>query len=522
MPNLPRLSTLVINFIMAISLAAVWIAFAPVNIGGQTSYVMVNGNSMEPGFHRGDLAIVKAAPVYNVGDIVTYHDAQMNANVIHRIIGTDGDRYVLKGDNNSWIDSYHPTQDEIVGKLWIHAPKLADAMLWLRLPVNMALTTVLLGGFLMVSTMKQSKQRGKGKTKPAANSTEWFEMALYALGFIALVFLGLSIFAFTRPVMRTADKIKYQQIGVFFYSAAAPSGIYDTDAVRSGEPIFPKLTCSLNVGFVYNLAGGRFQEISGSQQLNAYVINEQSGWQRTIPLQAETTFSGDSYSTSAALDLCQVQALVDSVEQETGYHPGTYTLAIIPHVAINANAAGQVLSDSFEPKLIFNFDKVHFFLAGGSKPGTDPLQSSKDGLLIPTTTQANTVSVLGFEFGILDLRILGLAGLGVALLGLLFLGWYVYDATRRSQEAMIRIKYGAMLIDVYDQDFESISPVIDVASIDDLAKLALRQNAMILHMKRDYLQYFLVQSEGATYRYVISEGRKSLTRPEVSPSTYSG
>jgi hypothetical protein len=213
---------------------------------------------------------------------------------------------------------------------------------------------------------------------------------------------------------------------------------------------------------------------------------------------------------------------VDSVEQETGYHPGTYTLAIIPHVAIAAKADGQDLSDTFEPKLVFNFDKVHFYLAGGSKPDTDPLQSSKDGLLIPTTTQGNTVSVLGFEFGILELRILGLAGLGVALLGLLALGWHVYDATRRSQEAMIRIKYGALLIDVYERDFESIKPFIDVASIDDLAKLAEHQNAMILHMTRDYLQFYLVQSEGATYRFVISQGRKNLARTEVSHLTYSG
>jgi hypothetical protein len=52
MPKLPPLPAIMINFIMVVSLAAIWIAFAPLNIGGQASYIMVNGNSMEPGFHR--------------------------------------------------------------------------------------------------------------------------------------------------------------------------------------------------------------------------------------------------------------------------------------------------------------------------------------------------------------------------------------------------------------------------------------------------------------------------------------
>jgi signal peptidase I len=522
MRKFPRLPAIAIHIIMVVSLVAIWIAFAPVNMGGQASYVMINGNSMEPGFHRGDLAIVKTALVYSVGDIVTYHDAEMKANVIHRIVGVDQDRYILKGDNNSWIDAYRPTQDEIIGKLWIHAPQLADAILWLHLPANMALTTALLGGLLMTSVMKQPKQRGKDKNKPSGNSTGTFELALYSLGFVTLIFLGLTIFAFSRPVTRTADKIKYQQTGVFFYSAGVAPGIYDTETIRSGEPIFPKMTCSINVGFVYNLIGNQLQEVSGNQQLNAYVADEQSGWQRTIPLKSAASFNGNSYSTTAILDLCQVQALVTSVEQETGFHPSTYTLAIIPHIAIAAKVADQELSDTFDPKLIFNFDKVHFYLTGSSKPGADPMRSSKDGLMINTAIQANTISGLGFEFDVLNLRILGLVGLGFALSGLLIFGWYVFNVAQRSQDALIRIKYGAILMDVYDRGFESISPVIDVALIDDLAKLAERQNAMILHMTRDFLQYYLVQSEGTTYRYVISDGRNSLPRTETHRTANSG
>lgn len=507
MPKSAHLPIIAINLIMVVSLAAIWIAFAPVNIGGQATYVMVNGNSMEPGFHKDDLAIVKAAPAYNVGDIVTYHDAEMGANVIHRIIAMDQDHYVLQGDNNSWIDAYHPTRDEIIGKLWIHAPQLGVAMQWLRLPVNMALTTALLGGFLMTSILPQQKKHTKGKTKnkPSGNTGGWFEMTLYGLGLVAVVFLGLAIFAFTRPLTRTAEDIKYKQTSAFSYTAAATPGIYDTEMLGSGEPIFPKLTCSINIGLIYNLVGDNLQEVSGKMQINAYVADSQSGWQRTIPLQAETAFLGATYFSTAILDLCQVQAMLASVEQQTGFHPGTYTLTILPQVDITAQTAGQQLNDTFASPLVFNFDSVHFFLAN-NKPGTDPLSFSKDGVLLNTTSEANTLSALGLEFRVLDLRLTGVIGLGIAMAGLLIISVYFLDTARRSPEALIRMKYGTILMEVYKQDVESNSPVIDVTSIDDLARLAERQNAMILHTTHNFLQYYFIQSEDTTYRYVSDDG----------------
>src|SRR5688572_1474569 len=113
--HLPAIS----NIILAVSLVAIWIAFAPATLGGKVSYVIVNGISMEPGYYLGDLTIMRKAATYQVGDVVTYHDAEMQAYVIHRIIGVDQDRFILKGDNNSWIDAYRPTHEEIIGKLWI-------------------------------------------------------------------------------------------------------------------------------------------------------------------------------------------------------------------------------------------------------------------------------------------------------------------------------------------------------------------------------------------------------------------
>src|SRR5215216_4388132 len=413
-----HLSAVLINLVLLIALIAIWIAFAPTLIGGRASYVVVNGNSMEPGFHRGDLVIVQTASTYNVGDIVTYRNGELNAFVIHRIISIEQDHYVFKGDNNSWVDTYRASPDELIGKLWIHVPKLGKAMEWLRLPIHMGITTGLLGGILMASIMIKPKQYGKGMNKPSGNFGGMLEGGVYVFGFFAVFFFGLSIFAFIRSLTRAADKIRYQQEGQFSYSATGTPVIYDTEVVRSGEPVFPRLTCFLNVGFAYNAVGPQLAGVAGSYQFIARVMDEQSGWQRTIPLNQQTAFSGNSFFSTSILDLCQVVSLVNILKQETGLRANAYTLEIVTQVAITGNAAGNQISDFFEPKLVFKFDEVHFSLSA-PKGQEDPLHLSKQSSVGNSNLDANTLSILGWEPSVGTIRVIALLGLAFSLSGLL-------------------------------------------------------------------------------------------------------
>ncbi|HRQ23205.1 MAG TPA: hypothetical protein PLF42_07230, partial [Anaerolineales bacterium] len=104
---------------------------------------------------------------------------------------------------------------------------------------------------------------------------------------------------------------------------------------------------------------------------------------------------------------------------------------------------------------------------------------------------------------------------GLSLYGLTFAGLRLYRTASQSQEALIRLKYGAMLVDVYEQNIAPTSSIVDVASMDDLGRLAERHGTMILHMTRNFLQYYFVQSGSITYRYVVSTGRKGIPEPET-------
>jgi hypothetical protein len=58
--------------------------------------------------------------------------------------------------------------------------------------------------------------------------------------------------------------------------------------------------------------------------------------------------------------------------------------------------------------------------------------------------------------------------------------------------------------------------VIDVTTIDELAKLAERHNTVMLHMAINFVHYYIVQCNGLTYRYVFSTGRKGIS--EMDPA----
>jgi len=555
-------------FLLVLSVTA-WVIFAPVQLGGQAVYVIVNGNSMEPHFHYGDLVIVHKAADYQIGDIVVYRSAELNSLVFHRIIALDLDHFILKGDNNSWTDSYQPTQVDLLGKLWIYIPNAGNIVKWLRAPISMGVLAGSLGIIVMAIILGPSK-RGKAMNKQPkrewlASIRQWayrnfvarlknfslakilkpkppetttlailssngksippgdkklkdlgavIEGSFFILGFIALTSLVLGVFAFTRPVLQdVTDNLNYKQLGTFSYASTAPAGVYDTTTVSSGDPLFPKLACTVNLQFAYALLGDQLQNLAGTHQITATILDELSGWQRTLSLETQTVFSGNTFVTNTSLNLCRIEAMVSAMEEATDLHQSSYSLIVNPRVAITGTMTGRDLQAAFEPHLLFLFDKVHFYLYK-SDTATDPLNPSQAGLIEGTRRQANTFALLGLKPEVGKMRTLSLIGLGLSLGGLLFLGFFISHKVRGSRDALVQMKYSSMLVDIHDKTLELSSPAIDVVTMDDLAKLAERHNSLILHETRGLIHHYLVQADRITYRFILDESGGNF--PEVS------
>lgn len=85
-------SILIFLFIAVI----LWIAFGPVQLGGQTAYVILNGNSMAPDFKIGDLVVARKSLFYEVNQRVVYDNPKIGY-VFHRIIDWENNEYIFKG-----------------------------------------------------------------------------------------------------------------------------------------------------------------------------------------------------------------------------------------------------------------------------------------------------------------------------------------------------------------------------------------------------------------------------------------
>ena len=124
-----------------------WFTFAPTNIGGPASYVVVVGSSMEPGLHSGDLVVTRARPAYRAGEVLAF--AVDGGQVIHRTLGQDAaGAWITQGDNRSTPDGWQVGDKDILGAEWLtiggfSAPSSVIHQWWFA-PTAAALTVFLL------------------------------------------------------------------------------------------------------------------------------------------------------------------------------------------------------------------------------------------------------------------------------------------------------------------------------------------------------------------------------------------
>jgi signal peptidase I len=145
-----RLRGALTGVLVAVTLSVAWLAFAPSIIGGPASYVVTDGTSMLPHFRADGLVLTRHQDSYHVGEVVAYHNHELHAVVMHRIVARDGGRYVFKGDNNDFRDSYHARKSDLVGKEWVYWPGAGRYLKDVRSPVAFGVIMAVLG--LIAST----------------------------------------------------------------------------------------------------------------------------------------------------------------------------------------------------------------------------------------------------------------------------------------------------------------------------------------------------------------------------------
>ncbi len=501
---------------------------------------------MEPGIRQNDLVLIRSADHYQVGDAVAYRNPDLDRVVFHRIINGNSLHYTLQGDNNTWLDSFQPSQAEIIGKQWLHIPGAGKVVEWVRKPILAAASVGIVGGFIMTMIFfKKRSGKVKMQAAPSRDSTSRelsaflpgsggltastpqnqiparnpnkisfnVEGSFFLLGFFAIISLIFLLVSMLKPITRQVTReYPYTQSVTYEYNAPAPAGVYDSPALVSGDPIFTNLTCQVNLLISYQVVGVGLANLNGFHQAKAILSEPVSGWTRTFPLETQQGFTGNTYSSAVLLDLCQLQSAALQMESQTGTTTHTYTVSIEPNVTALGVLNGEKLDTTFNSPLTFQLDATRAFLKQGD-PGANPLQPVEENVLPSAAIETNTVNLIFMKIPVAALRILSSILLLLSTVGLYYLISRVTKASKQDKDMLVRMKYGSSLVDVETSPSLDNGNFVRVRDIDDLARLAEKLSTVILHHNDNGQHVYYVEAFGLTYLCMLEDKVQLLSPP---------
>jgi signal peptidase I len=513
-----------------------WINFAPTRLGGDSIYVVTSGISMEPRFHTGDLAMLRPASSYKIGEIVGYKSPHIGI-VMHRIIGEKGGHFFMKGDNNNFVDEYHPAPSDVVGRLWLHVPKVGRFINSQRdRETSVVVAAAAMGGIIVVPAERERRRRRKktrrGETsasrakdfRPPSHRRRGGGPAMAVIGLpgqvtasiiclIALAALALGAFSYARSTTTvTTEHLSYRQTGTWSYSAIAKGDVYANGVATTGQPIFTAVAPVVRVDFAYRFVSALPTHLTGRAGLTA-LLTSSNGWSHTLRVGPKTSFSGTEARLTGTLNLPAIERYLASIEAETGQFIGagaSYTLALEPAVHVSGVlGSSSVLSQSFNPSLSFtvqaNEAQLSTAQVGSAKTLAQLIQPSAAGSMnVPRTTSAN-LSFIGLHPSVSASRKVAAWVLLACVLALLGLGILLRKASRAAEADRIAARYGPILVAVERPEALGEAGSVRVANVEDLVKIAEQQGRMILHCEGESGRDYFVRDQSLTYLYSVRD-----------------
>lgn len=508
-----------------------WYLFAPRQLGGRAAYVTTTGTSMEPKLHEGDVVVVRSSSEYHVGDVVAYHNPDVGQVVLHRIVALDGDRFVLKGDNNTWLDSYRPAEDEILGGMTALVPGMGGPLGAVRTPWGMS-AVVSMAALGVFGGRRRARRAGEAHasaeredapaTRARAERTQRSPRRPTRLsGNLPAVLAGvaalaavLTVILFALPSTITQERdVVYQYGGTFSYEGRVSEdglSVYGRSRIETSDPVYLELTQQIQVGFDYAFETPGTLQASGTARLVAE-ISDVNGWRRSMELASPVSFDGPEVTLTGELDLDALGAMTAELEHLTGVERDHYTVTVRPEIELEATLANRPISERFAPELRFFLDPLQLQLEpeGAAPPGeevVDPLHPASGGLLKTEVVEPRSFSLFGLELGLMPLRSSAAVVLALALGGLLAIQVGRWRSARRGEPSFIESRYGQWLVPVQPGGGAPSGRAVQVESFDSLVRLATHYGHVVLHEEREGSHAYSVEENGVTYRYVVANG----------------
>jgi signal peptidase I len=489
-----------------------WITFAPVQIGGLTSYVIINGNSMEPDVHLGDLVVTRKSDQYEIDQRVVYQHPNLG-HVFHRIVDMDGERFILQGDNNDWLDSHQPAADEILGRFWFKIPRGGFIIKQLRNPLYFSGFVILI--FLIAASLsftqneekpkRNNKRRSFMDNNSPSSITEIRQELLLLFGILGAIAIILGFLSFSKPLtMEVSSGIDYTHQGIFNYTSDEKALVYNSATIKTGDPVYSQLMCEVKMDFDYSLSpqessDQNLEDFKGSYLIDL-VLSDVDGWNRSYQLVPETEYTGSGFSAQLDVNICDMQTLIEDKENKTGVESKVYDLSILPSVSIAGSLNGIPFKDTYAPRILFQIDSNLMRLPDKE----EGLNLDEEGSISLKRIVPNIIPILGRFFSVEKVRTAAGILFGFAVLGSVYPAWSLLQDWKESKASRIKVAQKPLLVDIEIGSLKSKGiQVIPVEAFQDLVKMAERYGAMILHEAGEDFHRYSVQDGQTLFQYTL-------------------
>lgn len=504
----------------ALAVAGVLVlALWPAALGGSVSFISTRGSSMEPHLRQNDLVLLRRAREYGTGDVVGYRSPTLGGvTVLHRIVDRDDQGFVTKGDNNAHLDPDRPTAAAIIGREWARVPGAGPVLGSLK--VGLPLVT---GGLMLLA---RRKRRGSGpgggrRNRPAHLATapprrldpsgvRYWKTATLGGGAVAAVALALALVSFTRPAAdSTTEELEYTQRGTFSYRADVPEGaVYTDGSVDTGEPVFLRMVRDLDFVFEYDFESAASQELRGTIGAKA-VLSNSSGWRHEVTLQEPQPFQDDDARVEFALDLRRAELVVAEFVADTGIQSSATDVAVVPEVTIAGTVDGKVLSETFAPSLSFQLDALQLRSPLRGDDAAEAIAPVAQGSLTTTSSTPRHLAAFGQSLPVATGRALAV-GLSVPAILVAAAGLLVLQRRLHGEAARIELRHGHRMVPVTGR--AERAQVVEVRSIQDLARMAEQYQSLILHREGTDSHDYELPFDGVVYRYRTKDEKPTPSR----------
>jgi signal peptidase I len=483
----------------------------PTTLGGHESYVVVQGTSMEPTYHDGDLVIVREDEHYAIGDIIAFRaGGQFDdpTRVIHRIVGqADAGAFVTRGDNRDSTDPWEPKPDHIIGRAIFHVPRVGAWAVQAGRPEVLA---ALGGGAVFLGDRKRRRRRRHVTATPdgelprttelpprparpaTAIPSRWLrhtEPRWAFVGFVASALLALPLLVGTWSAINADDastKVEHLAdidfgIGFDYRFVGDPSTVYPSGGVSTKQdpagllvptgPLYTRLLHRLELAMSFRSGSEGTDTLTASYAVDV-TASMPEGWSTSLVAIAPVSFE-DSTEKVLAVDLDDVAARVAEVAALTGVDPASYTLTVAPRLEVEGARGKATASDSLTPQVTF--------IVNDAVIEAQPMRAASGSRALEREVRTDA----RYHVGPVSVRtqaaraVLG----GLLLVLLAATAWFasvLFGGVGLAESERIAVRYRSQMVDVTVATAPP-GPVVMVGAIDELVRLARVEQTVVLH-----------------------------------------